>query len=26
MDDDVWFSADPAKEMEKLKTKWMENV
>jgi hypothetical protein len=26
MGDDLWFSADPAKEMEKLKTKWMENV
>ena len=24
--DDVWFSQDPAKELEKLKTKWMENV
>lgn len=26
MGDDVWFSSDPEKEMEKLKTKWMENV
>jgi hypothetical protein len=26
MGDDLWFSSDPEKEMEKLKTRWMENV
>ena len=26
MGDDVWFTSDPAAELEKLKTKWMENA